>query len=379
MTVEISGMCDARFGALKDVMAQSIADGHDIGASFAVSLEGEMLVDIWGGTLDAEGTQPWQQDTIVNVYSTTKPMSFLCALVLADRGLLDFDENVAHYWPEFAANGKQAVKVWHVMDHAAGLSGMDVLVKPEEMYDWDKMTGLLAAQAPWWTPGSDIGYHAITQGYLIGEIVRRISGKTLGQFFRDEIAVPLEADFFIGVPDSEFARIGNLTPFGDGGVEGDADGDSIAARTFRSPFSPAPYSWTDDFRRAEMPALNGHGNARSVVRTHTPLACGGSAFGVDLLSPKTAASVMQPRISGQDMVLHIPVQYGLGYAIVSDAMPFSPHKNTCFWGGWGGSLLLVDQDAKLCASFVMNKMGAGTTGDMRAFTLMQTVMANLSD
>ena len=377
--VEISGQCEARFNAVKDLMAQSIAAGDDIGASFAVSLDGEMVVDLWGGTLDAEGTQAWQQDTIVNVYSTTKPMSFLCALVLASRGLLDFDENVALYWPEFAENGKEEVKVWHVMNHAAGLSGMDVMVTPEEMYDWDKMTSLLAAQAPWWEPGSAVGYHAITQGYLIGEIIRRISGKTLGQFFRDEIATPLAADFHIGVPESEFPRIGNLTPLGDGEAEAIVDSASIAARTFRSPFSPARYSWTDDFRRAELPALNGHGNARSVVRTHTPLACGGSAFGVDLVAPQVAKAVMTPRISGHDMVLQIPVQFGLGYGIVSDKVPLAPNKNTCFWGGWGGSLVVVDQDARLCGSFVMNKMGQGTTGDMRAISLLHKVFAALAD
>lgn len=375
--VEISGQCDARFQAVKDVLANSIESGADLGGSFAVSLEGEMVVDIWGGALDAAGETDWQEDSLVNVYSTTKPMSFLCALVLASRGQLDFDENVATYWPEFAANGKEEIKVWHIMNHAAGLSGMDVMVSPEELYDWDKITGLLAAQAPWWEPGSDIGYHAVTQGFLIGEVVRRISGKTLGQFFRDEIARPLNADFHIGVPDTVFDRIGRLIPFGDGGPDEDIKGDSIAARTFKNPFSPAEYSWTEDFRRAELPALNGHGNARSVVRTHTPLACGGSAFGVDLLSPETAASVMRPRISGEDMVLKVPMTYGLGYGLVSEKVPLSPNKNTCFWGGWGGSLVVVDQDAKMVSAFVMNKMGGGRTGDMRAITLLHTALAAL--
>ena len=143
-----------------------------------------MVVDLWGGHIDESASAPWQQDTLVNVYSTTKTMSFLCALVLADRGQLDFDRNVADYWPEFVQNGKAEVKVWHLMNHAAGLSGMDEVMSATEMYDWDKMVSMLAAQAPWWAPGSASGYHAITQGYLIGEVVRRITGKSLGTFFR---------------------------------------------------------------------------------------------------------------------------------------------------------------------------------------------------
>ena len=185
-------------------MAASIESGEDVGVSFAVTIGGEMVVDLWGGYLDESASAPWQQDTLVNVYSTTKTMSFLCALVLADRGQLDFDRNVADYWPEFAQNGKEQVKVWHLLNHAAGLSGMDQVMSASEMYDWDKMVSLLAAQAPWWGPGSASGYHAITQGYLIGEVVRRVTGKSLGTFFQDEIAGPLEADFFIGVPPANF-------------------------------------------------------------------------------------------------------------------------------------------------------------------------------
>ena len=187
-----------------------------------------MVVDLWGGHLDEARTQSWQQDTIVNVYSSTKTMSFLCALLLADRGQLDFDRNVSDYWPEFAQNGKQSVKVWHFMNHAAGLSGMDDHMTPEDMYDWNKMVTLLAAQAPWWEPGSASGYHALTQGYLIGELVRRITGKSLGTYFQEEIATPLDADFYIGVPESEFSRIGLLIPAGDGSAP-IAERDSIAA------------------------------------------------------------------------------------------------------------------------------------------------------
>ena len=373
---EIYGVCDEKFAGVRDLLSASIDRGDDVGASFAVTVEGEMVIDLWGGHLDEARTQPWQQDTIVNVYSSTKTMSFLCALLLADRGQLDFDANVADYWPEFAQNGKHSVKAWHFMNHASGLSGMDQHMTPDDMYDWDKMVTTLAAQAPWWEPGSASGYHALTQGYLIGELVRRITGKSLGTFFQEEIAGPLNADFYIGVPDSEFPRVGSLIPTGDGSAPS-ADNDSIAARTFASPFAPATQSWTDGWRRAEIPAANGHSNARAIARLQAPLACKGSAFGVDLFSKETAESVMQTRIAGTDMVLGVPIAFGLGFGLNSEVMPLSPNQNTCFWGGWGGSSVVVDQDASLSASFVMNKMFPGLMGDNRSMSLLQAVYQSL--
>lgn len=377
MSVEINGFCDEKFANVREMFASNIEEGRDLGASFALTLEGEMVIDIWGGHLDEEKTKPWQEDTIVNVYSTTKTMSFLCALVLADRGKLDFDANVAEYWPEFAAAGKENVKVWHVMDHAAGLSGLDVKVEPRDLYDWDKIVNLLAEQAPWWEPGTASGYHALTQGFLIGEIVKRVSGVSIGTFFQNEIAGPLQADFYIGVPESEFSRIGNLFPVGEGRLDTSDDPDSIAARTFRNPASPATNSWTDEWRKAEIPAANGHGNARSVARLQAPLACKGSAFGVDLFSQTTAESVMKERISGMDLALGVPIGFGLGFGLNSELMPLSPNDNACYWGGWGGSSILVDQDARLSVSFVMNKMFEGLMGDTRSYNLVQAVYKSM--
>ncbi|MCZ6504320.1 MAG: serine hydrolase [Gammaproteobacteria bacterium] len=378
MAVVVEGYCDEKFASVRELFASNIEEDRDVGASLALTIDGEMVIDIWGGHLDEGRTQPWQQDTIVNVYSTTKTMSFLCALVLADRGQLNFDANVADYWPEFAAAGKENVKVWHIMDHAAGLSGMDVAVTPEDLYDWEKIVNLLAEQAPWWEPGTATAYHALTQGYLIGEVVRRITGVSIGTFFQNEIAGPLAADFYIGVPESEFARIGNLFPAGDGRLHGtEDDPDSIASRTFSNPFSPALYSHTEGWRKAEIPAANGHSNARSVARLQAPLACGGSAFGVDLFSRATAESVMQERISGLDLALGVPIAFGLGFALNSEVVPLSPNKNTCFWGGWGGSRVLIDQDARLSVSFIMNKMFEGLLGDVRSYRMVQAMYENL--
>ncbi len=294
------------------------------------------------------------------------------------RGQLDFDANVMDYWPEFGAAGKGQVKVWHLMNHAAGLSGMDVPVTAEDTYDWDKMTSLLAAQAPWWEPGTASGYHALTQGWLIGEVVRRISGKSIGTFLAEEIAGPLSADFFIGVPESEFHRIGNLIPDPDAQAVGsDSAADSIAARTFANPAPRAEDSWTDAWRKAEIPAANGHGNARSLVRLQTPLACMGSAFGVDLFDTKTAKSVMIPRISGTDLALAAPLTFGLGFGLNRGPVQMTPNENSCYWGGWGGSSIIVDQDARVAVSYVMNQMVASLLGDTRSFNLVQAAYKSL--
>ena len=376
--IEVHGYCDEKFAAVKNVLAESMANGDDLGASVAVYLEGEAVVDLWGGCTDEGKTQAWQENTIINVYSTTKTMSFLCALILAERGQLNFDANVADYWPEFAQNGKADVKVWHIMNHAAGLSGIDAPMIAEDLYNWDLVTGLLAAQAPWWLPGTKTGYHAITQGYLIGEVVRRITGISIGEFFRQEVADSLNADFFIGVPDAAFSRIADLIPPGGDASLGTATGkDSIASRTFKSPPVTALASRTDAWRRAEIPAANGHGNARSVAKIHTILAGKGEALGLRLLSEKTAQSVMEERIGGKDMVLGIPVSFGLGFGINSSKRLLAPNKNVCFWGGWGGSLALIDQDANMSFSFVMNKMHQGLVGDLRSYKLAQAIYACL--
>jgi len=362
MSIEIQGYCDPRFENVRELLAASIESGADLGASFAATVDGEMVVDLWGGHQDEAQQIPWQENTITNVYSTTKTMSFLCALLLADRGELDFDAPVAQYWPEFAQNGKEEVKVWHVMNHAAGLSGLEVRVSETQLYDWDKITDLLAAQKPWWTPGSVTGYHAITQGFLIGEIVRRITGQSIGEFFQTEIARPLQADFFIGVPLSEFPRISDLVPPNSKGrLELAGDADSIRVKTFRSPATNALASRTEGWRRAEIPAANGHGNARSVAKIHAILACGGEANGVRLMSPETAASVMRPRISGEDLVLNVPMSFGLGFGIIK--------PQVCSWGGWGGSLVIIDQAARSSIAYVMNKMHPGLMGDTRSGTL----------
>ncbi|MGH9081200.1 MAG: serine hydrolase domain-containing protein, partial [Acidimicrobiales bacterium] len=209
---DINGSWDPSFDGVVSSLRSSLDAGTDVGASVAVFRDGEPVVDVWGGYVDEAHSSPWEQDTITNVWSTTKTMTFLCALMLADRGELDFHAPVARYWPEFAAGGKSAVEVRHLMSHTAGLAGWTEHLEPEELADWERCTSLLAAQEPWWEPGTASGYHAVTQGFLVGEVVRRITGVSIGTWFADEVAEPLGADFFIGLPESEDKRVSLVIP-----------------------------------------------------------------------------------------------------------------------------------------------------------------------
>ena len=375
---QIHGHIDEKFAAVGEQFESNFSDQGDVGASFAVSVEGEMVVDIWGGHRNADASQPWEEDTIVNVYSTTKTMAALCMLILADRGEVDLYAPVANYWPEFAQNGKEHVEVRHFMSHTAGLSGMDETVSGDALYDWEFMVDALAKQAPWWEVGAASGYHALTQGHLIGEVVRRVSGKTLGQFFAAEVAGPLDADFHIGTPEAIWPRVGELIapPDAQPGQTGVAK-DSIAARTFRNPQADATQSSTPGWRLAEIPAANGHGNARAVVRAQTAMANDGRAFGVDLLSKAGVDRIFDEQINGEDLVLGVPMRFGMGYGLNSSVMPLGPNERIAYWGGWGGSTIVVDQDARVCASYVMNKMFPGVLGDTRGFNLLQKVYACL--
>jgi len=364
---EIHGFAKPGFEAVREAFRANFDQGLERGASAAVTRDGELVVDLWGGEADASG-RAWERDTLVNVYSTTKTMAAICVLVLADRGLVDLSAPVATWWPEFAAKGKEAVTVSHVMSHSAGLSGFDPpLESVEELYDWDACCERLAAQAPWWEPGTASGYHAVTQGYLQGEIVRRVTGKSIGTFFREEIAEPLGADFHIGLPAEHDPRVAELVPprYGLGGGPAAAPRDSIAARTLRSTPVTAKEPRTRAWRGAEIPAAGGTGNARSVARVHSALACGGAVDGVRLLSPAGVERAREEQIRGTDLVLRFPLVLGNGFGLNDRTFPISPNPRAFFWGGWGGSLAIIDLDARATIAYVMNRMEADLLGDRR--------------
>jgi len=373
---DIQGTCEARFDGVRQVLSDNLDSGADVGASVAVYLHGEPVVDIWGGVVDEATGVPWERDTITNVWSTTKTMTFLCALMLADRGQLDFHAPVATYWPEFAAAGKEAIEVRHLMGHTAGLSGWEEPLAPEQLADWELCTSMLAAQAPWWEPGTASGYHAVTQGYLIGEVVRRITGDSIGSWFAREVAAPLGADFFIGTPESEDGRISTVIPpppLDMAALEMEVT--EITAKTFMNPPLDASYAATSWWRRAEIPAANGHGNARSVAAIQSVIAGRGQSAGVKLLSPEATDAIFEVQASGKDLALGVPLRFGMGYGLGDDTMPLGPRA--CYWGGYGGSLIIIDQDADIAICYVMNRMFPGLVGDMRGAAIAMAAVQGL--
>ena len=365
---EIKGECAPKFGGVKDAFAANFEWGVEIGASFAAAIDGEVVVDLWAGDRDASG-HPWERDTIVNVYSTTKVMAALCTLILVDRGELDLDAPVASVWPEFGQAGKERVLVRHVLSHTSGVAGWEEPIRVEDLYDWKHSVGLLAAQAPWWEPGTASGYHALTHGHLLGEVVRRVDGRTIGTFFREEVADPLGADFHIGLPKEHESRVGSLLA-PDGAEmtgQGTADPGSIAARVLGNPRMQGEGANDPAWRAAEIPAVNGHGNARSVARVAAALACGGTLGGVHLLGPETLDRAIEEQSYGTDLVLGVPIRFGLGWGLRSKEIPLGTGDRTFFWGGWGGSLVVVDLDARVALAYVMNRMSPTTLGDPRGF------------
>jgi CubicO group peptidase (beta-lactamase class C family) len=357
----LGGPCSANFGSLRELFASRLESGEDLGASLVVNIGGEVVVDLWGGWADEARTVPWTENTITCVFSTTKTMTSLAALVLVDRGALDLDANVADYWPEFAARGKAGIKVRHLLSHTSGVSGWDQPVIVEDLYDWDRSTAMLAAQAPWWEPGTASGYHALTYGHLIGEVIRRISGQRLGEFFAAHIAGPLGADFHIGLPPSEFHRVANVVPPPPLSIDlTQLDPSSLMFKTFTGPSNQVENSWTEPWRRADLGAANGHGNARSVARIQSAVACGGQVDGVRLLSPKTINRIFEVQSDTVDLVLGIPLKIGVGYGLPwPEVLPFVPEGRVCFGSGAGGSMVLADADRRLTFAYVMNKMAPG--------------------
>ena len=374
----VYGFAHDKYAAVRKLFEENIASGEDIGASFSATVNGETVVDLWGGYADPAKTRPWEKDTIVNVYSTTKTMTALTALLLADRGLIDFDAPVATYWPEFAANGKTDITVGHLMSHSAGLSGWKEKVSKEDIYDWDKATSLLAAQAPFWEPGTAPGYHALTQGYLVGEVIRRVAGKSVGTVFREEIAKPLDADFWIGLPASEDDRVAELLapPPGDAVGEGAAMSE-LTRNMAINPGIDVAETKTRAWRGAEIPAAGGTGNARSIAQIHAILANDGVAQGKRFMSAAGVRKALEPQVEGTDLIMNVKAKFGLGFGLSGGLLPL-PNPNAMFWGGYGGSLAIIDMDAKLSMGYAMNRMAGTTTGDVRGIGLAFAMWQALS-
>ncbi|MGB3772180.1 MAG: serine hydrolase domain-containing protein [Rhodococcus sp. (in: high G+C Gram-positive bacteria)] len=372
----IDGTCSPAFEGVRAALEGTIASGAEIGASVVVDIDGERVVDLWGGHRDAERTVPWTENTLVNVWSTTKTVTALAILVAIDRRLLDPYAPVATYWPEFAAAGKEHIEVRHILSHSSGVSGWERPISTADMYDWPTATSRLAAQAPWWDSRNRSGYHAANQGHLLGELIRRVTGKTLRDFVADEIAGPLGADFSIGAHPDDAGRIAPVVPPPPIAPAAVPDPASVRVKTFGGPLVRAESANTAQWRAADMGALNGHGTARSVARILSTVSRGGVVDGVRLLGQDAVDLAFEEQTDGIDLVLGVPLRFGMGFALPQqDTVPYIPDGRICFWGGWGGSLVVMHPETRMTFAYVMNKMGTGIIGSSRAERYLRATYA----
>ncbi|CAL9610130.1 serine hydrolase domain-containing protein [Streptomyces sp. enrichment culture] len=379
--VLVHGHCDPRFAAVREAFEENFRTRGELGAAVAVTVDGRTVADLWGGWADAARTRPWERDTVVNVWSTTKGPVALCAHLLADRGLLDLDAPVASYWPEFAAAGKEGVLVRHLLSHRAGLAGLREPHTLEQLCDWELTTRRLAATEPWWEPGTRSGYHALTYGHLVGEVVRRVSGLLPGAFLEREVTGPLGIDFTLGRPEKDAGRIAEL-------VQGPAvPGGERAAPAVRptpvvlaalaNPVAGAAAANTAAWRAAEIPAANGHGTARAVADLYGLLMGRDPREGRRLLSAGAAERVREGQGSCRDLVLGAgfeqDTEIGLGLWLSGPNASYGPNPRAFGHDGFGGSCGLADPEAGVSMGYVMNRMGPHIADDPRKTALIEAV------
>jgi CubicO group peptidase (beta-lactamase class C family) len=382
---QVHGHCDARFTAVREAFEENFRERGELGAAVAVTVDGTTVVDLWGGSTDAAGTRPWDRDTLVNVWSTTKGPVALCAHLLADRGLLDLDAPVAAYWPEFAAAGKEKVLVRHLLSHRAGLSGLRQPHSLAELYDWELTTARLAATEPWWEPGTRSGYHALTYGFLVGEVVRRVTGLRPGAFLEQEVTGPLGIDFTVGLPAKETGRVAELVR-----SPAAADSEQVAAfsqlppaalAALTNPVVGTAQANTPEWRAAEIPAANGHGTARAVAALYGVFAGRGSHGGRRLLSPEAAERAREGQGSCRDLVLGAgfegETEVGLGLWLSGPQGSYGPNPRAFGHDGFGGSCGLADPEAGVSLGYVMNRMGPRIANDPRKTALIDALYGAL--
>ncbi len=371
-TPEVQGSCDRRFLDLGEAFADNFRERDELGAALCVIVEGRTVVDIWAGWEDQACTRPWESDTLVDVFSVGKGMVALSLLVLVERGKVDLDAPVARYWPDFAARGKTSITARTLLGHRGGLPAIRRSIPEPAIYDWQLMTSALADQEPWWKPGDMHGYHVNTFGFLIGEIVRKVSGKTFGDFFRSEVAIPLDADFHFGLgvtedpriaefvwsADKRRSRIGDVDPEP---AESDTEHAILLRCTYLNPpgLSGIGTVNTRRWRSAEIPSANGHANARATARVYSALASGRSANGIRLLAPELIEEATREVSSGTDFVLGRPTRFGLGFQLTQPERPLGPNPATFGHFGAGGSLGFADPDAQLSFGYTPNRAGSG--------------------
>ena len=375
----VHGFVEPAFSAVADAFAANFAEHGDIGAAVCVYHHGRAVVDLWGGEADRDERRPWQRDTIQLVFSTTKGMVATCVHMLAERGELDLEAPVARYWPEFAEAGKSTIPLRWVLTHQAGLAAVTGEVSLDDVLGWEGVVEAIAAQSPVWEPGTAHGYHARSFGWILGEVVRRVTGLSLGRFFADEVAAPLGLDFFIGLPATELPRVAHLyPPLIEPEVRKVMDAfmgpDTLLGQVLSGPSELFGYNdmWNrPEVLAAEMPSTNGVGSARSVARMYAALI--GDVDGVRLLQPETVAAATAVQVDGPDHVIGLPMAFGLGFMTPPPCGPPGSFGHA----GAGGSLGIADPEGDWTLGYVMNQMQLGLAGDARSSRLIDAVVASV--
>lgn len=385
--IQVEGNCDPKFRKVREVFEENFRDRKEVGASVALTVDGKSVVDLWGGYADKNRTKQWTRDTIVNVYSTTKGLTAICAHRLVDEGRLDLDAPVAKYWPEFAQAGKAKLPVRYLLSHRAGLPAVRAPLEVEDLFNWNTMCSALAATEPWWEPGTKHGYHALTFGFLVGEVVRRITGKSLGTYFRDELAIPLGLDCHIGLDASHDDRVASMIPSPPPPPDAPnifaevlKNPESVTAKAFNNPAAmmrPEYGANSRIWRGAELPAANGHTTARALARLYGALAIGGEVDGVRVLKPSGIARCYDEQSYGPDEVLFLTTRFSLGFMMSQPGAALGPNAHSFGHPGAGGSLGFADPDAKVGFGYTMNQMAAGILIDPRATALIEAAYQSL--
>ena len=386
MTAPIHGWTEPRFDDVRAAFAENFESHGDVGAAVAVYLHGEPVVDLWGGWYTPEREREWDRNTLVNVASTTKGLAAFCAHRLAEEGRLDFDAPVSEYWPEFAQAGKGDIPVRWLMSHRAGMAAVSRPLVTEDLFDWETMTEALAKQEPWWTPGEQHGYHQLTYGWLVGEVLRRIDGRSIGAYWREEFAAPLGLDAHIGTGPEFDGRISTLInapvdPDAPNLLEMLAEG-SVGAVSFSNPslgLGPDEINVTSRraWRAAEIPAANGHATARALARVYGGAANGGEIDGIHVINPETLENAIVEQSNGPDTCLMTPTRFGLGFMLTGEFMAFGPNPRAFGHPGGGGSLGYGDLDANIGFGYTMNQMQNNLSGNPRVLGLIDAVYASL--
>ena len=371
--VTISGHCAEKFEAVQEAFRANFDEGREIGAAIALYLDGELAIDLWSGFRDAEKTSPWQEDTLVNVWSTTKGVTAGCFALLVDRGMCSYDDKVADYWPEFAAGGKGEVTIAQLLSHQAGLSAFAEPTSLDDFVDGRRLAGALAAQTPLWEPGSQSGYHAVTIGFLAAELFRRITGASLTSFVEREMK---PFDLHIGIANSELGRVANIVPPAGMNAEGVVpDLNALQAATLGNPQLEPDAANTAGWRQSEIPSANGFANARGLAGLYSSIVGGAPVAGLKL-SEETLQQATCVRMSGPDAVLTIDANWAAGF-LRNSLNIYGPHEGAFGHSGWGGSFAFADPESGLAFSYVMNAMGTDLVGDPRTLRLLEALYQSL--